>query len=144
MGLLQALGINGLAIIQFGILLVIFLFLSLYVFGPYLRAAEERQTRTKGGEALADEYQQKTTDLQIRYQERAREIHGQIAALFQQSRSEAATEYERIVGKAREESNRLIEKNRLTIGEAVSVASADLRREATQASLAITNKLLGK
>lgn len=144
MGLLQALGINGLAIIQFGILIVIFLFLSLYVFGPYLRAVEERQSRTKGGEALADEFQQKTSDLQTRYQERAREIHSQIAALFAKSRGDAAIEYERIVGQARQESNQLIEKNRQTIGDAVSVASADLRREATQASLAITNKLLGK
>lgn len=144
MGLLSALGINSLAIVQFGIFVLIFVFLTVYVFGPYLKAAEERQNRTKGGEELAEEFQGKTIDLQARYEQQARDINGRIQDVFQKNRAEALVEYDRVVGQARKEAGELVEKNRQAISRAVDAAAAELKSQTPQMALAITNKLLGK
>ena len=60
MEIIQQLGINGTALIQFGIFICAFFFLNLYLFTPYYKALEERENRTLGGEDLALEFQKKS------------------------------------------------------------------------------------
>lgn len=144
MDLLHALGINQFAIVQFFIFVAIFSFLVAFVFTPYVKALDERQSRTKGGESLAEEYQQKATDLHSEYQAKAREMNGQISSIFQKNKAEAQQEYDRTVGRAREQATQLIEKNRKAISQSVQTAAEELRGQTTSVALAITNKLLGK
>lgn len=144
MELLNALGINHYAIVQFFIFILVFIFLTQVVFAPFLKAYEGRLQRTKGGEQLADEYQAKTQRTQNEYAEKAREIHARIQTIFQKSRNEATAESDRIVGQARKEAEALIEKNRQTVAMATSQASSELKGQTAQMALAITNKLLGK
>ncbi|MBX2988124.1 MAG: ATP synthase F0 subunit B [Bdellovibrionaceae bacterium] len=144
MHLLHALGISQLAIIQFLIFVFIFTFLTYGVFTPYFKALMEREKRTVGGEALAEEYQQKTIELSTEYQNQARAINTQIQEIFQRNRNEANAAYDRVVGAAREEASQMIEKNRAQISQAVGAAQNDLRGQTTAVALAITNKLLGK
>ena len=144
MGLLSALGINYLAIVQFGIFILIFIFLTTYVFNPFLKAAEERQKRTKGGEELAEEFHHKAIALQAQYEQEARALNAGIQDVFQKNRAEAAAESERVVGQARKEANETIEKNRQAIVRAVETASGELKSQTPAMALAITNKLLGK
>lgn len=144
MDLLSSLGITPVAGFQFLIFVGLLTFLSLYVFSPYVHAFEERQKRTKGGEVLAEEYQHKTTELQSAYQDKAREVHGHISAIFQRNRSEALADYDKIVNQAKKEAQSLIENNRQGIAKVVQQTSDDLRSQTTSVALAITNKLLGK
>lgn len=144
MELLNALGINHYAIVQFVIFILVFIFLTQIVFGPFLKAHEGRLQRTKGGEQLADEYQAKTQRTQAEYAEKAREIHARIQTIFQKNRTEAMAEYERIVGQARKEAEGMIEKNRQAVATATMQASSELKGQTSQMALAITNKLLGK
>lgn len=144
MSLIHALGINEFAAVQFVIFILIFMFLTNYVFKPYVAAFEQRQNRTKGGEVLAEEFQQKTTELHSDYETRARLLNSHIHEIFAKHRAEALAEYDRIVGKARQEATALIEKNRTTISSAVTSASGELKSQTPQVALAITNKLLGK
>lgn len=144
MHLLHALGINQYAFVQFLLFVLIFMFLTGSVFGPYFRALLEREQRTVGGETLAEEYHQRTAELQNEYQTKARSLNAQIAEIFQKNRNEATSEYEVIVSRARTEATSLIEKNRLAISLAIQQATEELRGQTTPMALAITNKLLGK
>lgn len=144
MHLLHALGISQLAIIQFLIFVFIFTFLTYGVFQPYFKALMEREKRTVGGEALAEEYQQKAIELSTEYQNQARAVTSQIQDIFQRNRNEANAEYDRVVNSARGEATQLIDQNRVRIQQAVSTAKTDLRTQTTATALAITNKLLGK
>lgn len=144
MSLINALGINEFAIVQFGIFILIFGFLTTYVFKPYVAAYEQRQDRTKGGEVLAEEFQHKTTELHADYESRARLLNSHIHEIFAKHRAEALAEYDRIVGRARQEATALIEKNRQSLATAVHAAADELKSQTPAVALAITNKLLGK
>jgi F-type H+-transporting ATPase subunit b len=144
MELLSALGITSLVFVQFGIFVLMFIYLTAFVFGPYYKAVQERQKQTAGGESLAGEFQQKAADLHSTYQNLARDVNQQIQDIFQKNRTEAMGEYEKIVSRARQESTDLIEKNRKEVAKSVAAASDELRGQSTSVVLSITNKMLGK
>ena len=144
MSLLSALGINQFAIVQFVIFIFVFWYLMVGVFRPYLAAAEERQKRTVGDVAVAEEYQHKSTELHSQYQDKLREVNTHIHEIFHRNRTAAAAEYDRIVQAARQEANAQIEKNRQHITQMIATASAELRSQTATVAHAITNKLLGQ
>lgn len=144
MEIIQQLGINGTALIQFGIFICAFFFLNLYLFTPYYKALEERENRTLGGEDLALELQKKSTDLHSEYQTKAKEVAKKIKDIYDHQRGDAAKDYEALVGKARAEATSLLEANNQKIAHSIQATSAALRSETTNVSIAITQKLLGK
>jgi len=144
MDIIQQLGINGAAAIQFGIFICTFFFLNLYVFTPYYKAHEEREKRTLGGEDLAQEFQKKSTELHSEYQVKAKEVTKKIKDIYDAHRSDALKEHDALVGKARADAASLLETNNQKIAQAVQATTAALRAEATNISVAITQKLLGK
>src|SRR4051812_22524150 len=103
MEMLNSLGINSTAIIQFAIFIVTFYFLRSYVFTSYYQAYEQRQQQTKGGEELANEFGEKTAQLHAQYQEQSRKIHSDISAIYQKNRNEAMGEHEKTIAQARSE-----------------------------------------
>ena len=144
MDIIQQLGINGAAAIQFGIFICAFFFLNLYVFTPYYKAHEEREKRTLGGEDLAQEFQKKSTDLQSEYQAKAKDIAKKIKDIYDAQRSEALKDNESLLGKARGEATTLLEANNQKIAQSIQATASALRAETTNISVAITQKLLGK
>jgi F-type H+-transporting ATPase subunit b len=144
MEMLNSLGINSTAAIQFVIFLFTFYFLRTYVFSAYYQAYEKRQEKTKGGEELASEYSEKTAQLHAKYQEESRKIHNEISAIYQKNRGEAMSEYEKTISEARAEAQKLVESTRTSISKAIATAAAGLKGQTGDLALAITNKLLGK
>ena len=144
MEIIQQLGINGTALIQFGIFICIFFFLNLYVFTPYYKAHEERENRTLGGEDLAQEFLKKSSDLQNEYQAKAKEVTKRIKDVYDAHRAEASKEQESLLNKARSEAASLLETNNQKIAQSIQATTAALRSETTNISVAITQKLLGK
>jgi F-type H+-transporting ATPase subunit b len=144
MEIIQQLGINGTALVQFGIFICIFFFLNFYLFKPYYKAVEERENRTLGGEDLALEIQQKTTELHSQYQIKAKSVSQKIKTIYDAQRSDALKEYDTIVGQARQQSASLLESNNQKIAHAIQGAAAQLHAESNQVAIAITRKLLGK
>lgn len=144
MEMLQSLGINATAAIQFVIFILTFIFLRTYVFSAYFQAYEKRNEKTKGGEELANEYLGKTSELQALYQTEARKVAAEINGIYQQKKGEALNEQESIVSQARSEAQKRIESSRVSIAEAVSSASGLLKGQVNNVALSITNKLLGK
>lgn len=144
MEVIHQLGINSTAVIQLIIYVMIFSYLSIFVFKPYFDALKEREKRTKGGEELAQEYTKKAFEIHSEYEEKAREVHGKIREIFHKKKSEALAEHDSIVAKAREEAGKVVDSNRVKISKAVAAAESDLHGQTTTVALAITNKLLGK
>lgn len=144
MEIIQQLGINGTALIQFGIFICIFFFLNLYLFKPYYKAFEERENRTLGSEDLALEIHQKTTELHSEYQTKAKSVSQKIKTIYDAQRTDALKEYDSIVNQARQQSTALLESNNAQIAQSIQATASQLQAETSQVAMAITRKLLGK
>jgi F0F1-type ATP synthase membrane subunit b/b' len=90
MEILIQLGANKTAIIQFLLFVITISFLTVFVYGPYFRAYDERHKRTKGAEAVAKEAEDEAKTIASIYQTKAREINDTIKKLFEAKRTEAA------------------------------------------------------
>lgn len=142
MDIFGQLGINTTAAFQFVLFAIALIFLSKFVFAPYAHALEERQKRTKGGEDLALEYQNKSVELQTEYESKARELNTQIKNIVDAAKSQANKDYENMVSSARTESEKIVIDNRAKITTAVQSAAAELKSQTTAVAMAITNKLI--
>lgn len=144
MDIFAQLGINATAIIQFVFFTIALTFLSKVVFSPYAHALEERQRRTKGGEDLALEYQNKSIELQSEYETKTRAINAEIKAIVDEAKGQANKEYETLVNTTRAESEKQVLNNRNKISSAVQTAAGELKSQTNAVAMAITTKLLGK
>lgn len=142
MDIFGQLGINTTAAFQFAFFCIALIFLTKVVFGPYAHAFEERQRRTKGGEDLALEYQNKSVELQSSYETKMRELNDEIKSIVDSAKTQANKEYEATVNAVRSESEKLVQSNRTQLVAAVQGASQELKTQTTSVALAITNKLL--
>lgn len=144
MEILQAFGINSTAFIQFFIFLTTFTFLVMFVFGPYVQAVTDRESKTKGSEEIALEIKNKALELHASYQDKAKEVHGKINEVYSDAKATTGKEYESIVTKAKDEASKLLETNRQKIMKSIEVAAAQLKEESTQIALLVSKKLIGK
>lgn len=144
MAILEQLGINSTAIIQFFFFVITLFVLAQVALVPYAKAFEQREHRTKGGEGLAQEILKQAQDLRAQYESKARQVSGDIKTIFDSYRGEASKEYELIVAQARAESQKLIEENRSKVNVEINEASKKLKDEVPQIAQAITQKLLAK
>lgn len=144
MDIFAQLGINTTAGIQFVFFAIALIFLSKVVFGPYAHALEERERRTKGGEDLALEYQNKSVELQTEYEVKTRDLNSQMKSIIDAAKTQANKDYESAVSKARTEADKLVQDNRTQITSAVATAAGDLKSQTNSVAMAITSKLLGK
>ena len=142
--MLQQLGINWTFFIQFGLFIFAITFLTLYVFGPYAKAVEDREQQTKGSQDQAIEIEKQTLELHSEYEVKAREVHGKIQDVYKQMRTEASQEYEKTVQIARKESEKYVDQVRSEVKKSVSEARETLKKDTPQIVMALTQKLLGK
>lgn len=144
MEMLQSLGINQTVFFQFGIFAITFFILTFGLFTPYVHALEERQERTKGGEAASEELVQKTSVLRQEFETKARTISTQIKTIYDEHRAHAQREYDRIVSEARQQANSLLDLARGNIAAQVKDAELKLKGEIPAVANVITSKLLSK
>ena len=90
MEILRQLGANETAFIQFIIFIVSISFLTVFVYGPYYRAYDQRLKQTKGADLVATETQEEAKKIESIFQSRAREINQKIKTIFDNSRNQAS------------------------------------------------------
>lgn len=142
MDIFGQLGINTTALIQFAIYTFALVFLSKVVFGPYAKALDERQNRTKGGEDLALEFHGKAQELQAEYENKLRALNSEIKEIIDSAKSAATKDYTLLVENARNQSEQTIQTNRQQISESVKSAAAELKTQTTAVAMVITQKLI--
>lgn len=89
MEILLQLGANETAFIQFVLFVLSIGFLTIYVYGPYFKAYDERLKRTKGADTVAKEAADEAKSLALIFQTKARETNDKIKNIFDQKRTEA-------------------------------------------------------
>ena len=86
MEILQQLGANETAFIQFILFIITITFLTTVIFRPYFKAYDIRNKLTKGADQVANETQDEVKKLTQIYSARAREINEKINAVFSESK----------------------------------------------------------
>lgn len=144
MEIIQQIGINQTAFIQFVIFTLTIVFLVKFVFTPFAHAAEQRENQTKGGEELAVELQKQAVDVAKTYEVKLREQTEKLKAIFDTHKKQASSEADLLVSKARTEAESLLESNRQQIEKNIQAVSQELKAQAPAVALSITQKLIGK
>ena len=144
MAILTQLGLNASFFMQFIIFSVAYVALSRLVFAPYGKALIEREQKTFGGEDLAAEIMNVTQELKTKYETKARLVSSEVKTIFDDYKSQAYKEQEKIVGAARQESNTLVEAARKKVQSEVTQAHTQMKAEVGQISQEMIKKLLSK
>ena len=144
MEMLNALGLNHTAFLQFAIFSVTFFVLTFGLFSPFAKALEERQERTKGASAASEDLVNETNSLRQQFETKARSINGEIKSIYDENRSQGVKESEKILTTAREQANSIVEKARASVAAQVAEAQRKLKDEVPVVANAIAAKLLSK
>lgn len=144
MAILNQLGINQSLFLHLIIFIFAYVVLAKFLFGPYFRALEERDKRTKGGEDLAAELHKQADDLRTAYEQKARQVSSEVKTIFDEYRTDASKEVDGIVTRARADSQKLVEEARSRVTVEIADAERKLRDEIPGVIQTITTKLLPK
>jgi F0F1-type ATP synthase membrane subunit b/b' len=144
MNILEQLGLNQTYFFQLAIFVGTLILLGQFVFKDFAHLLEMRNQQTKGSEDVAVEVQQKTAQLASQYESRARQVNNEIKTIFDSYREDAGREYEKMVSKARTDSQKLIEETRQRVSVEIEQATKRLLEEVPVVAQAMTNKLLSK
>ncbi len=144
MEILTELGGNSTLWIQLGCFLIAFVALSQLIFKPYMAAHHERTQRTIGNEEAAGQILQDAAEIQIQYESRARELNDQTKQIFDQTRTAAMQDYDRVVNSARDQAAQILGQSRAEIAEGIKRLQADVFKEVPGVANVIASKLLGK
>jgi F0F1-type ATP synthase membrane subunit b/b' len=140
MEILLQLGANETAFIQFLIFVLSISFLTIYVYGPYFKANDERNKRTKGADIVAKEAADEAKNLALIYQTKARENNEKIKTVFENKKAEAA----KITTELLAEAKILTEKNtqaaRTDIENQKAKAQTEIQNLAAEISLQLKQK----
>lgn len=102
--ILKNLGLDETLFFQFGIFLIAYLAMNFIVFRPYLKAYNERVRRTLGSREETQNLLQQVNQKKEEYKVLARKLNGEINSVFVESSEKAKKDMERILSKAKEES----------------------------------------
>ena len=144
MEILRSLGVDSTLFIQLACFLVSYLAISQLVLKPYMRALHERENRTVGSEESSVRLIEEANELHAAYEKKARSIHTEIKAYYDQSRTAAMKESEQVISASRELAATELEKARALIAAEIQRARQTLSSEIPSVSAAIASKFAGK
>ncbi|MCB0407214.1 MAG: ATP synthase F0 subunit B [Bdellovibrionales bacterium] len=142
MELFKTLGLDGSILIQFGIFFVIYIIISQVLFKPYLRAFDKRREQTVGKTDTAERFVAETKELENEYETKAREISRKFKVLYDESRTQALKEHDRLVAEARAKAKELTEKAQQQISEEMAAAQAEIKKQVPEIAKSISQQLL--
>ncbi len=128
-GILSQLGVDSTFFIQFGIFMVVFIFMWNVTFSAYFKAFEAREAKTTGSVEAANDLLKQTEALEKQYQEKARALNAEIKEVFDAERKAASKEQEKLVGEAREKAKAYVAEAREKIQSEYNRAREELFSE---------------
>lgn len=143
MEILLQLGANKTAFIQFVLFVVSIGFLTIYVYGPYFKAYDERLKRTKGADTVAKEAADEAKNLALIFQTKARETNEKIKNIFDLKKTEAIKLSTDILSDAKATAEKNTAAARADIENQKSKAQADVQALATEISTQLKQKFEG-
>ncbi len=143
MEILLQLGANETAFIQFLIFVLSISFLTVYVYGPYFKANDERNKRTKGADVVAKEAADEAKNLALIYQSKARENNEKIKSVFDNKKTEATKITTDLLLEAKTTAEKNTQAARLDIENQKNKAQSEIQTLATEISLQLKQKFEG-
>lgn len=141
--ILLQLGANETAFIQFFIFVISITFLTIFVYGPFFKAYDERQKQTKGADQVAIETQEEAKRIESIFQMRAREINGKINAIFETSKKQAQDSSAIIINEAKTLATNMTDTARKEIDIQKQNAEKNILNVSQEVSSEISKKLTG-
>ncbi len=143
MEILLQLGANETAFIQFVLFVLSIGFLTIYVYGPYFKAYDERLKRTKGADTVAKEAADEAKNLALIFQTKARETNDKIKNIFDLKKTEAGKLSTDILSEAKTTAEKSTAAARTNIENQKSKAQADIQALAAEISTQLKQKFEG-
>lgn len=141
--ILLQLGANETMFIQFGIFVVTISFMTVFVFGPFFKAYDQRLQQTKGADQVANETQDEAKKLEAIYKTKAREINDKIKGIFDDSKNTAVAKVSDIVGAGKATIGTSTDAARAKINAQKSNAEKDIAQISQDVANEISKKLTG-
>ena len=143
MELFKTLGLDETILFQFGIFLVVYLFLSNILFKPYMKAFDKRSEQTVGKTDTAERFIVEAQELENEYETKAREINKKFKVIYDESRTLALKEHDHLVAEARSSAKEITEKAQKEITIAMQEAQKKLQLEVPAIAKTISNQVIG-
>ncbi len=143
MAILLQLGANQTAFIQFIIFIVSISFLTIFVFGPYFKAYDQRLQQTKGAEQVATETQDEAKKLESIFKTKAREINEKIKNIFDVSRTQGSEKANAVLNEAKSAAQALSEAAAKDINLQKSSAEKEIQIISQTIAAEISKKITG-
>jgi F-type H+-transporting ATPase subunit b len=130
--------------IQLALFLLLMLFLSKAVFGPYLKLKDAREKGIEGARGQAKEMQQGAAERVADYDGRLLQAKQRGTDEKARLRAEGAEREREILGQARDETTRTIEAARAKLQQETTKLRADMTPRVSELAGAVARKLLGR
>jgi F0F1-type ATP synthase membrane subunit b/b' len=143
MEILQQLGANQSAIIQFFIFAISIAFLTVFVFNPFFKAYDIRLEKTKGVENVAKDTIEETKNLNLIFQSKAREANDKIRNIYDSERSVAQKKSEDILKTAKADADKILVGSRSEISAQVSQSKSQVASLSQEIATQLTQKFEG-
>jgi F-type H+-transporting ATPase subunit b len=130
--------------IQLGIFLLLMIFLTKVVFGPYLKLREAREKGIEGARGEAKKMQHGADERVADYEGRLLQAKQRGAEEKARLRAEGADRERDVVGRAREETTKTIEAARAKLQQETVKLRADMVPRVSELATAVARKMLGR
>ena len=130
--------------IQLGIFLLLMIFLSKVVFGPYLKLRDAREKGIEGARGEAKQMQQGAAERVADYEGRLLQAKQRGAEEKARLRAEGADRERDILGRAREETMRSVDAARAKLHQETAKLRTDMAPRVSDLAGAVARKLLGR
>ncbi len=143
MEILQQLGANQSAFIQFFIFAAVIAFLTVYVFNPFFKAYDQRLQKTKGVESVAKDTIEETKNLNLIFQTKARESNDKLRNIYDTEKNTAQKNSDEIIKTAKKEADQIISNSREEITNQISQSKTQVAALSQEIATQLSQKFKG-
>lgn len=136
------LSVDWTLLMQWGNLLILFLLMKKYLFGPINKMFETRKNEVETNLNEAQEANENAKKLQSEYNEQLRTARMQADEIVQKASKVASDKGEDIVKQAQEQANKIVSKAQADIEVQKKQAMEDVRGEISDIAVALASKII--
>lgn len=123
-------------------LVVLYLLLKRFLFGPVIRILDQRKALLEGQFASAGETEKKAMELKKQYEASIRTAETESAQILEKAREDGEAEYRRIVDEADAKADQMVEKARTAIAEEKEKALKEMESDIAALAMDAAEKIL--
>lgn len=123
-------------------LLVLYLLLKKFLFGPVIRVMDQRKALLEGQFASARETEKKAMELKKQYETSIRTAEAESAKILEKAREDGEAEYRRIVSEASEKADQMVANAQTAIAEEKEKALKEMESDIAALAMDAAEKIL--